>query len=36
VEAMTKTREGWRGLKEDELWEYRAAAETYLSRGKSP
>jgi aryl-alcohol dehydrogenase-like predicted oxidoreductase len=34
VEAMTKTREGWRGLKEDELWEYRAAAETYLSRGR--
>ncbi len=32
VEALTRTREGWRGLKEDELWEYRAAAETYLSR----
>lgn len=35
VEALTQTREGWRGLKGDELWEYRAAAETYLSRGKS-
>ncbi len=34
VEALTKTREGWRGLKQDELWEYRAAAETYLSRGR--
>lgn len=32
VEALTRTREGWRGLKADELWEYRAAAETYLSR----
>ena len=34
VEALTRTREGWRGLKQDELWEYRAAAETYLSRGR--
>jgi len=33
VEALTRTREGWRGLKEDEFWEYRAAAETYLSGG---
>ena len=32
VEALTRTREGWRGLKQDELWEYRAAAEVYLSR----
>jgi len=32
VEALTRTREGWRGLKQDELWEYRAAAEMYLSR----
>ena len=35
IEAITKTREGWRGLKQDELWEYRIAAETYLSRGKN-
>jgi len=34
VEALTRTREGWRGLKQDALWEYRAAAETYLSRGQ--
>ena len=34
VEALTRTREGWRGLKQDDLWEYRAAAETYLSRGR--
>ena len=34
VEALTRTREGWRGLKQDELWEYRAAAEMYLSRRK--
>ena len=34
AEALTRTREGWRGLKADELWEYRAAAETYLSRGR--
>ena len=32
VEALTRTREGWRGLKQDELWEYRAAAEMYLGR----
>lgn len=32
VEALTRTREGWRGLTQDELWEYRAAAEMYLSR----
>jgi aryl-alcohol dehydrogenase-like predicted oxidoreductase len=36
VEAITKTREGWRGLKQDELWEYRMAAETYLSRKRKP
>ena len=34
VEALTRTREGWRGLKQDELWEYRTAAEAYLSRGQ--
>ena len=34
VEAITQTREGWRGLKGDELWEYRIAAENYLQRGK--
>jgi len=34
VEALTQTREGWRGLKQDELWEYRAAAEAYLRRGR--
>ncbi len=34
AEALTKTREGWRGLLTDELWEYRAAAENHLSRGK--
>ncbi len=34
AEALTRTREGWRGLKQDALWEYRAAAETYLSRGR--
>ena len=32
AEAMTKTREGWRGLLTDELWEYRAAAEIHLKR----
>lgn len=32
VEAITKTKEGWRGLLTDELWEYRAAAEARLSR----
>lgn len=34
VEAITKTREGWRGLLIDELWEYRAAAELHLGRKK--
>ena len=34
VEAITKTREGWRGLLTDELWEYRAAAELHLGRKK--
>ncbi len=34
VEAITQTREGWRGLKDDDLWEYRMAAENYLQRGK--
>ena len=34
VEALTKTREGWRGLLTDELWEYRAAAEAHLQRRK--
>lgn len=34
VEAITKTKEGWRGLLTDELWEYRAAAEARLSRSK--
>ena len=32
IEAMTATREGWRGLLSDDLWDYRAAAETYLAR----
>ena len=36
AEAITKTREGWRGLLTDELWEYRAAAEAYLGRRKKP
>lgn len=30
VEAITTTREGWRGLRSDDLWEYRAAAESFL------
>jgi len=34
AEAITKTKEGWRGLLQDEEWEYRAAAETYLQRRK--
>ena len=34
VEAITKTKEGWRGLLTDDLWEYRAAAEARLSRPK--
>jgi len=32
AEAITKTKEGWRGLLQDEQWEYRAAAQTYLQR----
>jgi len=32
AEAITKTKEGWRGLLQDEQWEYRAAAETHLQR----
>jgi aryl-alcohol dehydrogenase-like predicted oxidoreductase len=32
VEALTTTREGWRGLLTDDHWEYRAAAEAFLSR----
>ena len=36
AEAITRTKEGWRGLKTDALWEYRAAAETYLSRKRPP
>ncbi len=32
VEAITTTREGWRGLLTDDLWEYRAAAEAFLER----
>lgn len=32
AEAITKTKEGWRGLLQDEQWEYRAAAETHLAR----
>ncbi len=34
AEAITKTKEGWRGLLQDEQWEYRAAAETHLQRRK--
>ncbi len=34
VDAITKTKEGWRGLLTDELWEYRAAAEARLTRKK--
>jgi len=36
VDALTKTREGWRGLLDAELWEHRAAAEAYLSRKGRP
>lgn len=36
AEAITATREGWRGLLTDELWEYRAAAEAYLHRKQRP
>ena len=32
AEAITATKEGWRGLLQDEQWEYRAAAETHLQR----
>lgn len=32
AEAITQTKEGWRGLLTDEQWEYRAAAETHLAR----
>jgi aryl-alcohol dehydrogenase-like predicted oxidoreductase len=32
AEALTKTKEGWRGLLQDEQWEYRAAAEAHLQR----
>jgi aryl-alcohol dehydrogenase-like predicted oxidoreductase len=32
AEAITKTKEGWRGLLQDEQWEYRAAVETHLQR----
>ena len=32
ADALTKTKEGWRGLLQDEQWEYRAAAEAYLHR----
>ena len=34
AEAITQTKEGWRGLLGDEQWEYRAAAETHLQRRK--
>ncbi len=34
AEAITKTKEGWRGLLGDEQWEYRVAAETHLQRRK--
>ena len=34
AEALTTTKEGWRSLRQDEQWEYRAAAETYLQRKK--
>ena len=32
LEAITRTREGWRGLLQDEQWEIRMAAEAYLGR----
>ena len=32
AEAITQTKEGWRGLLQDDEWEYRAAAETQLAR----
>ena len=34
AEVITRTKEGWRGLLQDEEWEYRAAAEAYLARKK--
>ncbi len=34
AEAITRTKEGWRGLLGDEQWEYRAAAEAHLQRRK--
>ena len=34
AEAITQTKEGWRGLLQDEQWEYRAAAEAHLQRRK--
>ncbi len=34
AEAITRTKEGWRGLLQDEQWEYRAAAEAHLQRRK--
>ena len=34
AEAITKTKEGWRGLLQDTEWEYRAAAEAHLQRRK--
>ena len=32
IEAIIKTREGWRGLRQSDDWEYRTAAETYLGK----
>ncbi len=32
TDAITKTKEGWRGLLQDEQWEYRTAAEARLAR----
>ena len=32
ADALTKTKEGWRGLLQDENWQYRAAAEAHLHR----
>ena len=32
TEAITQTKEGWRGLLQDEYWEYRTAAEAHLQR----
>lgn len=36
AEAITQTKEGWRGLLQDEEWEYRAAAEARLQRKNRP